>query len=250
MLHYFLRYEIGFTGLIGYYWKDIPLIGSLGLILLYVFVPYLIGSINSAIIVSKVMYNDDIRKYGSGNAGFTNMMRTYGKKAAFITFAGDILKTIVAVLIGWCTLGYLTAYIAGFACFIGHIFPVFYGFRGGKGILCLTAILLMLDWRIFLILLVIFVLSVACTKYISFGSVLCSMLFPLILNRMNNTGLSLIEFVAMSIAVVVVIKHLGNLKRIFNGTESKFEFKKSKKAADETAEPEAADAKGGKNGKR
>ncbi|MBR3999134.1 MAG: glycerol-3-phosphate acyltransferase, partial [Clostridia bacterium] len=122
------------------------------------------------------------------------------------------------------------AYIAGFACFIGHIFPVFYKFRGGKGILCLTAILLMLDWRIFLILLVIFVLSVACTKYISFGSVLCSMLFPLILNRMNNTGLFLIEFVAMAIAVVVVIKHLGNLKRIFEGTESKFAFKKSKKA--------------------
>lgn len=235
MLHYFLRYEIGFTGLIGYYWKDIPLIASLGLVLLYVFVPYLLGSINTAIITSKIMYNDDIRKYGSGNAGFTNMMRTYGKKAAFITFAGDILKTIVAVLIGWCALGYLTAYIAGFACFIGHIFPVFYKFRGGKGILCLTAILLMLDWRIFLILLAIFVLSVACTKYISFGSVLCSMLFPLILNRMNNTGLFLIEFVAMAIAVVVVIKHLGNLKRIFEGTESKFAFKKSKKA-DETEE--------------
>jgi len=235
MLHYFLRYEIGFTGLIGYYWKDIPLIASLGLVLLYVFVPYLLGSINTAIITSKIMYNDDIRKYGSGNAGFTNMMRTYGKKAAYITFAGDILKTIVAVLIGWCTLGYLTAYIAGFACFIGHIFPVFYRFRGGKGILCLTAILLMLDWRIFLILLAIFVLSVACTKYISFGSVLCSMLFPLILNRMNNTGLFLIEFVAMAIAVVVVIKHLGNLKRIFEGTESKFAFKKSKKA-DESEE--------------
>ena len=233
MLHYFLRYEIGFTGLIGFYCKDIPLAASLGLIFLYVLIPYLLGSINTAIIVSKYMYHDDIRRYGSGNAGFTNVMRTYGKKAAFITFAGDIFKTVAAVLIGWCTLGYLTAYIAGFACFIGHIFPVFYKFRGGKGILCMTAILFMLDWRIFAVLCVIFLCSVACTKYISFGSVLCAMLFPILLNRLNNTGLSLIEFIAMAIAVIVVVKHLGNLKRIFSGTESKFEFKKSKKSADE-----------------
>ena len=80
MLHYFLRYEIGFTGLIGYYCKDIPLAASLGLILLYVLIPYLLGSINTAIIVSKYMYHDDIRRYGSGNAGFTNVMRTYGKR--------------------------------------------------------------------------------------------------------------------------------------------------------------------------
>lgn len=254
MLHYFLRYEIGFTGLIGYYWKDIPLIASLALVLLYVFIPYLLGSINTAIIVSKAMYKDDVREHGSGNAGFTNMMRNYGKKAAFITFAGDILKTVVAVLIGWCTLGYLTAYIAGLACFIGHIFPVFYRFRGGKGVVCMATSILMLDWRLFIILFAMFILSVLCTKYISFGSVLCAMLFPLILNRMNDTGLFLIEFVAMAIAVIVVIKHLGNLKRIFEGTESKFEFKKSKKASDDSddteEEIETADVKGGKHGKR
>ena len=97
----------------------------------------------------------------------------------------------------------------------------------------MTAILFMLDWRIFAVLCVIFLCSVACTKYISFGSVLCAMLFPILLNRLNNTGLSLIEFIAMAIAVIVVVKHLGNLKRIFSGTESKFEFKKSKKSADE-----------------
>lgn len=252
MLHYFLRYEIGFTGLIGYYWKNIPLFASLALMLLYLFIPYLLGSINSAIIVSKVLYNDDIRNYGSGNAGFTNMMRTYGKKGALITFAGDMLKTIVAVMIGWCTLGYLTAYLAGFACFIGHIFPVFYKFRGGKGVLCAATTILMLDWRLFLILVTVFVLSVMCTKYISFGSVLSAMLFPLILNRMNDTGLFLIEFVAMAFAVVIVIKHLGNLKRIFSGTESKFEFKKSKKTPDEQAEEDAMslNANGGKHGKR
>lgn len=229
MLHLFLRYEIGFMGLIGYFWKDIPLFPSMLLVLLYVMVPYLLGSVNTAILVSKHFYHDDIRNYGSGNAGFTNVMRTYGKKAAIITFAGDIFKTMVAILIGWSVFGYLTAYIAGFACFLGHIFPVFYNFKGGKGVLCMGTIMLMLDWRIFLMLLVVFVGIVLATRYISAGSVICAMMFPLVLNRINNTGIYMIEFVAIAIAVIVVLKHMGNLKRIFNGTESKFAFKKSKK---------------------
>ncbi len=232
MLHLFLRYELGFMGLIGYFWKEIPLIPSMLLVLVYVLIPYLLGSINTAILVSKHFYHDDIRNYGSGNAGFTNVMRTYGKKAAAITLVGDILKTILAVLVGWCVFGYLTAYIAGFACFLGHIFPVFYRFKGGKGVLCLTAILIMLDWRIFLTLLVVFVGIVMATKYISAGSVICAMMFPLMLNRMNNTGIYMIEFVAIAMAVIVVIKHRENLKRIFNGTESKFKIKKSKETGE------------------
>lgn len=239
MLHLFLRYEIGFMGLIGYFWKDIPLFPSMLLVLLYVLVPYFLGSINTAILVSRHFYHDDIRNYGSGNAGFTNVMRTYGKKAAIITFAGDILKTLIAILIGWSVFGYLTAYIAGFACFLGHIFPVFYNFKGGKGVLCMGTIMLMLDWRIFLMLLAVFVGIVLATRYISAGSVICAMMFPLVLNRINNTGIYMIEFVAIAIAVIVVLKHWGNLKRIFNGTESKFAFKKSKKTdAEESASGE------------
>ncbi|MBO5256030.1 MAG: glycerol-3-phosphate 1-O-acyltransferase PlsY [Clostridia bacterium] len=232
MLHLFLRYEIGFMGLIGYFWKDVPLIPSMLLVLVYVLIPYLLGSINTAILVSRHFYHDDIRKYGSGNAGFTNVMRTYGKKAAIITFAGDILKTLLAILVGWCVFGYLTAYIAGFACFLGHIFPVFYNFKGGKGVLCMATIMLMLDWRIFCALLVVFIGIVMATKYISAGSVICAMMFPLMLNRMNNTGIYMIEFVAIAIAVIVVIKHRENLKRIFNGTESKFKIKKSKETGE------------------
>ena len=232
MLHLFLRYEIGFMGLIGYFWKDVPLIPSMLLVLVYVLIPYLLGSINTAILVSRHFYHDDIRKYGSGNAGFTNVMRTYGKKAAIITFAGDILKTLLAILVGWCVFGYLTAYIAGFACFLGHIFPVFYNFKGGKGVLCMATIMLMLDWRIFCALRVVFIGIVMATKYISAGSVICAMMFPLMLNRMNNTGIYMIEFVAIAIAVIVVIKHRENLKRIFNGTESKFKIKKSKETGE------------------
>lgn len=215
-------------GLIGANFHDISLIASMLLILVYVFIPYLLGSINTAIIVSKMMYHDDIRKYGSGNAGFTNVMRTYGKKAAIITFVGDLAKTMLAVLIGWSVFGYLTAYIAGLACLIGHVFPIFYGFKGGKGVLCLTAILFMLDWRLFLILLVMFVILVYGTKYISAGSVICAMLFPLLLNRMNDTPFQMIELIALAIAIIIVVKHIGNIKRIFAGTESKFKFKKSK----------------------
>lgn len=237
MLHYFLRYELGFSGIIGYLWKDIEnisLFWQLALIFVYVFIPYILGSINTAIIVSKKLYHDDIRNYGSGNAGFSNVMRVYGRRAAIITFVGDLLKTFLAVFIGWCVFGYLTAYIAGFACFLGHIFPVFYNFKGGKGIVCLASMLIMLDWRLFVILLAIFILSVMCTKYISFGSVLGSMLFPIILNRMNNTGYRSIELIALACAVIVIIKHRANLKRIFEGTESKFEFKKSKKLPDDS----------------
>ncbi len=229
MLHFFLRYELGFMGLVGYHWKNIPIVPSMLLVLVYVLVPYLLGSINTAILVSKHFYHDDVRNYGSGNAGFTNVMRTYGKKAAVITFVGDILKTMLAVMLGWCVFGYLTAYIAGFACFLGHIFPVYYRFKGGKGIVCLTAMLFILDWRIFITLLVVFVGIVLATKYISAGSVICSVMFPLLLDRMNDTGIYMIEFVAIAIAVIVVVKHRENLKRIFNGTESKFAFKKSKK---------------------
>lgn len=230
MLHFFLRYETGMLGLIGANFHGIPLPVSLLLILVYIFIPYLLGSINTAIIVSGVMYHDDIRNHGSGNAGFTNMMRNYGKKAAIITFVGDILKTVLAVLIGWCVFGYLTAYIAGLACLIGHVFPVFYNFRGGKGVVCLATILLMLDWRLFLILLAIFIILVLGTKYISAGSVICAMLFPLILNRMNDTPFKMIEIIALVIAVIIVVKHRENIKRIFNGTESKFAFKKSRAA--------------------
>ena len=199
-------------------------------LLLVAVAAYLCGCFNGAVIVSKYILRDDVRNHGSGNAGFTNMMRNYGKKAAIITFVGDILKTVLAVLIGWCVFGYLTAYIAGLACLIGHVFPVFYNFRGGKGVVCLATILLMLDWRLFLILLAIFIILVLGTKYISAGSVICAMLFPLILNRMNDTPFKMIEIIALAIAVIIVVKHRENIKRIFNGTESKFAFKKSKSA--------------------
>lgn len=234
MLYFFYNNALGFMGLLGYYLDEVPMWLSIVSLVIYTLAPYLLGSLNTAVIVSRVMYNDDIRRYGSGNAGFTNVMRTFGMKAAAFTFVGDILKTVISVMIGWCFFGYLSAYIAGFACFIGHILPCFYQFRGGKGVLCASAMLFMLDWRLFLIEVAIFLVAVFVTKYISFGSILGAMTYPLILNRMNahlENRLGTIEMIAMAIGVIIVWKHRENLKRIFNGTESKFSFKKSRKKA-------------------
>jgi glycerol-3-phosphate acyltransferase PlsY len=99
-------------------------------------VSYLLGSLNFAIIISGKTYRQDIRNHGSKNAGMTNMMRTYGKKAAALTLLGDMLKAVVSCLIGYALIGQLGAYIAGLFCMIGHIFPVFYRFKGGKGVAC------------------------------------------------------------------------------------------------------------------
>ena len=232
MLYIFLDHAIGFMGLVGYYVDNVPTWLSLICLLVYTMVPYMLGSLNTAVIVSRVMYNDDIRKYGSGNAGFTNVMRTFGQKAAVITFIGDIMKTVISVMIGWCFFGYISAYVAGLACFIGHILPCFYQFRGGKGVLCTAAMLFMLDWRMFIAVVGVFLIAVAVTKYISFGSVLGAMVYPLLLNRINDTGLFIIELIAVIIGAVVIFRHRENLKRIFNGTESKFSFIKSKDRAD------------------
>ena len=217
--------------------KVIPLPIVLALLLLSAFIGYLMGSINTAVIVSGKMYNEDVRSYGSGNAGFSNMMRNYGKKASLITLAGDFLKTVVAVMIGWVLYGYAGAVTGGFFTFIGHIFPMFFKFRGGKGVVCLASVIFMLDWRLFLIAVAIFVVAVLVTKYISFGSVLSGMTLPLFMSRvyggtLTPQGLRLKSYatiLAFIAVVILVFKHKENLKRIFNGTESKFEFKKSKK---------------------
>ena len=153
---------------------------SVVLILLMLFciaVPYLLGSVNFALVISKVFYHDDIRKYGSGNAGMTNMLRTYGKSAAAATLLCDMLKSVVSVLFGSFLLGTaFGGYLAGMFCVIGHIFPIFFKFKGGKGVATVAAMILTLDPLCFLILAVIFLLLVAATRYVSLGSVICMML--------------------------------------------------------------------------
>ena len=192
-------------------------------------VGYFLGGINTAILISKAVYHEDIRDFGSHNAGMTNMMRTYGKSAAIGTLVGDLLKTVIAVLIARMILGEPGAYIAGTASVIGHIYPCYFGFKGGKGVATAAMMVLMTNPLCFVILFALFVLIVLGFKYISLGSVMCLMLYPLLLNRFGVIGIvpTLCSFI---VAALIVFKHKDNIKRLMNGTENKFSFKKSKKA--------------------
>ena len=206
-------------------------------------VGYFLGSINFAIIISKSK-NDDIRSHGSNNAGATNMLRTYGKKAAILTFAGDFLKAIVSCFIGgllWANNG---IYLAGLFCVIGHIFPVFYKFKGGKGVATVAGVMLFGNPGVFLILLVLFIGVFATSKYVSLASVMCAMLYPFVLQRMELLlgGVPDIHIVfTLAMSVIVIIKHIPNINRILNHTESKTYFSK-KKRAEEKARREAIKA--------
>ena len=195
---------------------------------------YLLGSINASIIISGKLFKDDIRRHGSGNAGMTNVMRTYGKKMAVITFAGDFLKAVVSTLIGRAFFGYYGALLAGFFCFLGHIFPCYYRFKGGKGVVTAAAMILMTDPLVCLILFVLFVLIVWLTKYISAGSVICLLLYPVILNNLYTEFLGFPVLCAFAVGLLCAFAHRENLKRIFKGEENKFTFKvKDKKPVSE-----------------
>ncbi|MBQ8746462.1 MAG: glycerol-3-phosphate 1-O-acyltransferase PlsY [Clostridia bacterium] len=199
--------------------------------------PYLLGSCNFAIIISKLFYREDIRNFGSGNAGMTNMLRTYGKKAAALTLIADALKAVVSVLIGRVVFGIIGAYAAGLACIIGHVFPLYYQFKGGKGVVTAITAILMTDWKVGLILLLIFVILVGFSKFISLGSVMAAIMYPLILVRINTLermpAPPIVMLFALAIAVLVVWMHRENIKRLLAGKENKLSFsKKDKKPVD------------------
>ena len=194
-----------------------------------VLAPYFLGSINFGIIVSKMFHKEDIRTYGSGNAGATNMLRTYGKRDAALTFGGDVLKCVAAVALGRVLLGLTGGYIALFCCIVGHAFPVFYKFKGGKGVACaaggVAALFFMAPrWWIILVELAVFVAVVAVTRYISLGSVTAMFLFPILMSRLE-LGWSLNIFLAFMVSALVIFLHRENIKRIYNGNESKFSLK-------------------------
>ena len=170
----------------------------------------------------------------------TNMMRTYGKKAAGLTLLGDALKAVVACLIGYALLGQMGAYFAGLFCIIGHMFPIYYRFKGGKGVVTAAITVLMCNPFVFLILFLMFVIIVLFSKYISLGSVICMLLYPLVLNSVDSFMLDIpvspYVWCAVLMTALVVLKHWENIKRLREGKESKFSFKKSVKAPSENNE--------------
>ena len=162
-------------------------------------ISYLLGSLNFGIIISKSLNKDDVRSHGSGNAGSTNMLRNYGKKYAVMTIIGDMLKVAVAIFISFIIVRKLgnislaensdaliyginarmfTKSFAGLFCVLGHIFPCFFGFKGGKGVATAGGMVFMIDWRIALILLAIFAIIVFITKYVSLGSLAMAVFYP------------------------------------------------------------------------
>lgn len=222
--------------------ESVPILG----VILLVVGAYLLGSLNSAVIVSRFLFGEDIRKKGSGNAGLTNMFRIYGKKAALLTLIGDMLKAVVAIFLAALFFGfsYRTAlsfspacYIAGLACIIGHIKPIFYGFRGGKGVLSSATVILMLCPPVFLALITIFVLIVWLTRYISLGSIVSAAALPLLLQGYMQAFIFTgdpdaffdggIVLFGCIFALIVVICHRANIKRLWHHEENKFSFHRS-----------------------
>ena len=191
---------------------------------------YFLGSINFAIYISRAAYNKDIRSFGSGNAGSTNVMRTFGTKAALIVLFGDIMKAFVSVTVTMVVCGIEIAYIAGLAAMVGHCYPIYYQFRGGKGFATAAGMVLAAGPLAFLICALLFVAVVATTKFISAGSIMAAMFLPLVLNMIYRPSGGLpgtMAICSILLAIFVIFRHKENIIRIANREEKKFSFKKS-----------------------
>ncbi len=204
-------------------------------------IAYLIGSVNFSVILSKKMAGFDVREKGSGNAGSTNMLRSVGKKAAAITLICDILKGVIsisiAIILGKMIQGAnkeLLVQIAGIAVVIGHTFPIFFQFKGGKGVATSLGVLLMSNWQIGLICLVFALVLMILTRIVSLGSCGAAVLFPVLTLFINENytvltaGKKGTTYLVYSIilAVIVLFNHRSNIKRILNGTENRLGSKK------------------------
>ena len=185
-------------------------------------VSYLCGSFSSSVVVSKTFLKKDLREYGSGNAGLTNSYRLMGGKLTLLVLVGDVMKAVIGVSIGGLLMGPLGRLIAGAFVMVGHMFPLFFGFRGGKGVLTGATMLLLFDWRVFLIAFVLFMLSVAITRWVSLGSILGAFSFPITTFIFYHDVTMTILAALMGGAVIVA--HHGNIGRILSGTERRFAF--------------------------
>lgn len=218
-------------------------------ILISAVLSYLLGSFNSSILVVRLLKHQDIREFGSHNAGLTNTLRCFGKGCAALTLVGDLAKGIVAVLLSKdiCELlgtgltaqndVHFIGYIAGIFAILGHVFPIYYHFKGGKGVLVGVSVFLGIDWKVFLCLIVIFAVVLAISKYVSLGSIIAAACCPVVTflfqfwQRGNlpmwylwlNTGL------AALMGAWVIYMHRTNIQRLKAGNENKFSFH-SKKA--------------------
>lgn len=192
---------------------------------------YLLGSLSFAIIICKLTLGKDIRSYGSGNAGLTNAYRTMGGGKTLLVLFGDIAKAAAALAIGGMLAGMMGKLIAGIFVILGHVFPVYFGFRGGKGVLVGATMLAFLDLRIFLVAVALFVVAVAITKWVSLGSILGAISFPITMHILH--GEVRLTVVSAGMAAAVVIMHRANVRRILSGSENRFSFQSKPQITDE-----------------
>ena len=210
---------------------------------------YVLGSVNGAIITSKMLYRKDIRNFGSGNPGLTNFYRTFGLGGFILVVIIDVVKTIAPVLLGgwlfanftttdmlltevgplyrFIDLAYFGQVLAGFFVMLGHCFPLFYKFKGGKGITAIGCIVIMVDWQLALISWGVFILITAITRYVSLGAMLGSVAFSASMFLFNIGGMAEHTIVIMCV-LLVIVRHIPNIKRLIKGQESKFKLKRSK----------------------
>ena len=205
----------------------------MGIYIAVAIIAYLIGSVNFSVIISKKMAGFDLREKGSKNAGTTNMLRTVGKKAAAITLICDILKGVVAVILAKLLSGdvneAVATQIAAVCVVIGHTFPIFFGFKGGKGVATSIGILLVMNWQIGLISLSYGIVIIALTRMVSLGSISAAILFPILTIFISEhyiaDGANFTIF-GVVIAAIILFNHRANIKRLNNGTENRISFKK------------------------
>ena len=186
-------------------------------------IAYFMGNISPAILISKAL-GGDIREKGSGNAGSTNMLRNYGKKAAVATLAVDVLKGFIAVKLGALIAGETGCYLAAVCVMAGHIWPAVFGFKGGKGVATALGTLLAVDAKMALIVLVFALALMAVTKMVSLGSVCAAAVLPVLSFFIHRAFAPY----GLVMAAIVIFKHRSNIQRILNGTESKLDFSKYK----------------------
>lgn len=206
-------------------------------------ISYLLGSLNFGVILSKKIEKDDVRTHGSGNAGSTNMLRSFGTKAGILTIVGDMLKVFLAIFIAvkifehtpmllvsnpfTNIILFVKAY-AGFFCVIGHIFPCFFKFKGGKGVATSGGMVFAIDWRIALILLAVFIVVVLVTRYVSLGSIIMAVLYPVMMYLFYHAAD--LTIIAVVFKVIVLLTHMPNIAKLVTHTENKIDFSKLKKA--------------------
>lgn len=213
-------------------------------------ISYLIGCINSSIVVTKLFKSrEDIRNVGSGNAGFTNVLRTMGKKMAVITFLGDFSKGVLAVALSlWITSWFFLrsysweifvyySYISCFMCVVGHIYPCFFKFKGGKGILTTWSSMLLIDWRIFLVLITVFIIVLLLSKIVSLASIVAAVSYPVAtflfsyLTYCNTENSSVWNFlfptlITLMVSAIILFRHKSNILRLIKGTEKRISVHK------------------------